>query len=75
MGVLAGAQVHPCRVAVHPPRRRLLLPPSAQEQARRAEQAAAWRAERDRRYTELHPARLAAVRTGPPVRDPDAAAD
>ncbi len=62
-------------VAVHPPRRRQLLPPSPQEQARRAEQAAAWRAERDRRDAELRPARLAAVCTGPPVRDPDAAAD
>jgi len=74
-GVPAGAQVHPCRVAVHPPRRRQLLPPSPQEQARRVEQAAAWRAERDRRDAELRPARLAAVCAGPPVRDPDAAAD
>ena len=74
-GVPAGAQVHPCRVAVHPPRRRQLLPPSPQEQARCAEQAAAWRAERDRRDAELRPSRLAAVCAGPPVRDPDAAAD
>lgn len=62
-------------VAVHPARRRQLLPPSPQEQARRAEETAAWRAERDRRDAELRPARLAAVCTGPPVRDPDAAAD
>ncbi|MGH3768303.1 MAG: hypothetical protein ACRDTX_24655 [Pseudonocardiaceae bacterium] len=62
-------------MAVHPARRRQLLPPSPQEQARRADEAAAWRAERDRRDAELRPARLAAVCAGPPVRDPDAAAD
>ncbi|MGH3721544.1 MAG: hypothetical protein ACRDRI_22395 [Pseudonocardiaceae bacterium] len=62
-------------MAVHPARRRQLLPPSPQEQARRAEETAAWRVERARRDAERRPARLAAVRAGPPVRDPDAAAD
>ena len=62
-------------VAVHPARRRQLLPPSPQGQARRAEETAAWRAEHDRRGGELRPARLAAVCTGPAVRDPYAAAD
>lgn len=62
-------------MTVHPPRWRQLLPPSPQEQAGLAEDAATWRAEHDRREAELRPARLAAVRTGPPVRDPDAAAD
>ena len=62
-------------VAVHPPHRRQFLPPPAQEQARRAAQAEAWRAERERKDAELRPARLAAVRSGPAVRDPDAAAD
>lgn len=62
-------------MAVHPPRRRQLLPPSSQEQACRAEEVEAWRAERTRREAELRPARLAAVRTGPSLRDLDAAAD
>jgi hypothetical protein len=62
-------------MAVHPPRRRQLLPLSAQEQARRAEEVKAWRAERARREAELRPARLAAVRTGPALRDLQAAAD
>jgi hypothetical protein len=62
-------------VAVHPPRRRQFLPPSLEEQAHLAEQAAAWRAEHDRRDAGLRPGRLAAVCTGPPLRDPDKAAD
>ena len=60
---------------MHPPRRRQLLPPSSQEQACRADEVEAWRAERTRREAELRPARLAAVRTGPSLRDLDAAAD
>ncbi|MGH8918139.1 MAG: hypothetical protein ACRD0H_07350 [Actinomycetes bacterium] len=62
-------------MTVHPPRRRQLLPPSPQELARRAEEAAAWRAEHDRRDAQLRPVRLAAVCAGPPLRDPDKAAD
>ncbi|MGH3914097.1 MAG: hypothetical protein ACRDTC_11930 [Pseudonocardiaceae bacterium] len=62
-------------MAVHPPRRRQLLPPSPQELARRAEEAAAWRAEHDRRDAERRPARLAAVCAGPSLRNPGKAAD
>ena len=62
-------------MAVHPPRRRQLLPPSSQEQARRADEVEAWRAERVRKEAEQRPARLAAVRTGPSLRDLKAAAD
>lgn len=62
-------------MSVHPPRRRQLVPPTPEEAQSRADEAAAWRAELKRRDAELRPARLAAVRAGPPLRDPDAAAD
>lgn len=60
---------------MHPPRRRQLLPLSAEEQARRDQEIEDWRAERARRDAEMRPARLAALQTGPALRDLESAAD
>jgi hypothetical protein len=51
------------------------VPPSAEEQRRRDDEAEAWRAERERHDGQRRPGRLAALRTGPELRDLDAAAD
>ncbi|MGH3815820.1 MAG: hypothetical protein ACRDUV_25785 [Pseudonocardiaceae bacterium] len=59
----------------HPPRRRQLVPLCAQERQRRAAQAEERRAEQARKDAQQRPARLAALRTGPALRDLDAAAD
>lgn len=62
-------------VTMHQPRRRQLVPPSADEQQRRAAEAEQWRAERARKEAQQRPARLAALRTGPTLRDTESAAD
>lgn len=62
-------------MVVHPPRRRQYVPPPPEQLDADRAQWLAWRAEQDRRQLTWRPARLAVLRTGPALRDLDAAAD